>query len=159
MVLFERAHGMVQWDEDLLINGRSSLETLVRVVQELGKGQPAMHNRSKSCKFFILNWTGCCLIAVPVGENYNAFPCRFALYNGFWGLRCVRMLANMFLKNNLELLSLCNHSTGLSRQFSKIWLNLYRKRCHSRRPNRRTNHVIAGVEGVRMHFVHEIKKP
>ena len=35
VVLFER--GTVQWDEDLLINGRASLETLVRVGMGIGK--------------------------------------------------------------------------------------------------------------------------
>lgn len=30
--------GAVEWDEDLLINGRASLETLVRVGMGLGKG-------------------------------------------------------------------------------------------------------------------------
>ena len=30
--------GAVQWDEDLLINGRSALETLVRVGMGIGKG-------------------------------------------------------------------------------------------------------------------------
>jgi len=35
VVLFER--GTVQWDEDLLINGKASLETLVRVGMGIGK--------------------------------------------------------------------------------------------------------------------------
>lgn len=35
VVLFER--GVVQWDEDLLVNGRVSLETLVRVGMGIGK--------------------------------------------------------------------------------------------------------------------------
>lgn len=35
VVLFER--GVVEWDEDLLINGRASLETLVRVGMGIGK--------------------------------------------------------------------------------------------------------------------------
>ena len=35
VVLFER--GVVQWDEDLLINGRARLETLVRVGMGIGK--------------------------------------------------------------------------------------------------------------------------
>jgi len=35
VVLFER--GVVQWDEDLLINGKASLETLVRVGMGIGK--------------------------------------------------------------------------------------------------------------------------
>ncbi|KAL0953106.1 hypothetical protein HGRIS_004377 [Hohenbuehelia grisea] len=42
VVLFEK--GTVQWDEDLLINGRASLETLVRVGMGIGTGrkpQPA----------------------------------------------------------------------------------------------------------------------
>lgn len=30
--------GVVEWDEDLLINGRASLETLVRVGMGLGNG-------------------------------------------------------------------------------------------------------------------------
>ena len=37
MVLFER--GKVQWDEDLLINGRAALETLVRVGMGIGRGR------------------------------------------------------------------------------------------------------------------------
>ena len=37
MVLFEK--GMVQWDEDLLINGRAALETLVRVGTGIGRGR------------------------------------------------------------------------------------------------------------------------
>lgn len=36
MLLFEK--GAVTWDEDLLINGRASLETLVRVGMGLGMG-------------------------------------------------------------------------------------------------------------------------
>lgn len=36
VVLFER--GRVTWDEDLLINGRACLETLVRVGMGIGKG-------------------------------------------------------------------------------------------------------------------------
>lgn len=35
VVLFEK--GMVQWDEDLVINGRASLETLVRVGMGIGR--------------------------------------------------------------------------------------------------------------------------
>lgn len=35
VLLFER--GVVEWDEDLLVNGRASLETLVRVGMGLGK--------------------------------------------------------------------------------------------------------------------------
>ena len=35
VVLFER--GVVEWDEDLLINGRACLETLVRVGMGIGK--------------------------------------------------------------------------------------------------------------------------
>lgn len=35
VVLFEK--GVVQWDEDLLINGRASLETLVRVGMGVGR--------------------------------------------------------------------------------------------------------------------------
>jgi phosphatidylserine decarboxylase len=34
ILLFEK--GVVEWDEDLLINGRSSLETLVRVGMGIG---------------------------------------------------------------------------------------------------------------------------
>jgi phosphatidylserine decarboxylase len=34
--LFEK--GVVEWDEDLLINGRASLETLVRVGMGIGRG-------------------------------------------------------------------------------------------------------------------------
>lgn len=37
VVLFEK--GMVQWDEDLLINGRASLETLVQVGMGIGRGR------------------------------------------------------------------------------------------------------------------------
>ena len=37
VVLFEK--GMVQWDEDLLINGRAALETLVRVGSGIGRGR------------------------------------------------------------------------------------------------------------------------
>lgn len=36
MLLFEK--GVLKWDEDLLINGRASLETLVRVGMGLGSG-------------------------------------------------------------------------------------------------------------------------
>jgi phosphatidylserine decarboxylase len=36
VLLFEK--GVVEWDEDLLINGRASLETLVRVGMGLGTG-------------------------------------------------------------------------------------------------------------------------
>lgn len=36
VVLFEK--GTVQWDEDLLINGWASLETLVRVGMGIGNG-------------------------------------------------------------------------------------------------------------------------
>lgn len=38
-MLFEK--GTVEWDEDLLINGRASLETLVRVGMGIGKGTRA----------------------------------------------------------------------------------------------------------------------
>ncbi|EJD45982.1 hypothetical protein AURDEDRAFT_113883 [Auricularia subglabra TFB-10046 SS5] len=37
VLLFEK--GTVEWDEDLLINGRASLETLVRVGMRVGKGR------------------------------------------------------------------------------------------------------------------------
>jgi phosphatidylserine decarboxylase len=37
VMLFEK--GMVEWDEDLLINGRASLETLVRVQVGTGIGR------------------------------------------------------------------------------------------------------------------------
>jgi phosphatidylserine decarboxylase len=37
VILFEK--GMVQWDEDLLINGRAALETLVRVGMGIGRGR------------------------------------------------------------------------------------------------------------------------
>jgi phosphatidylserine decarboxylase len=37
VVLFEK--GKVTWDEDLLINGRASLETLVRVGMGIGQGR------------------------------------------------------------------------------------------------------------------------
>lgn len=36
MLLFEK--GAVTWDEDLLVNGRASLETLVRVGMGIGVG-------------------------------------------------------------------------------------------------------------------------
>jgi hypothetical protein len=36
VILFER--GALEWDEDLLLNGRASLETLVRVNSGLGRG-------------------------------------------------------------------------------------------------------------------------
>lgn len=39
VMLFEK--GTVEWDEDLLINGRASLETLVRVGMGIGKGTRA----------------------------------------------------------------------------------------------------------------------
>ena len=35
VVLFEK--GVVEWDEDLLINGRACLETLVRVGMGIGR--------------------------------------------------------------------------------------------------------------------------
>lgn len=35
MVLFER--GAVEWDEDLVVNGRAALETLVRVGMGIGR--------------------------------------------------------------------------------------------------------------------------
>ncbi|PPQ93553.1 hypothetical protein CVT25_005520, partial [Psilocybe cyanescens] len=38
VILFEK--GRVEWDEDLLINGRASLETLVRVGMGIGRGKP-----------------------------------------------------------------------------------------------------------------------
>lgn len=37
VILFEK--GTVQWDEDLLINSRASLETLVRVGMHIGKAR------------------------------------------------------------------------------------------------------------------------
>ena len=37
MLLFEK--GMVQWDEDLLINGCAVFETLVRVGMGIGRGR------------------------------------------------------------------------------------------------------------------------
>lgn len=37
VLLFEK--GVVQWDKDLLINGRASLETLVRVGMRVGKAR------------------------------------------------------------------------------------------------------------------------
>lgn len=40
VLLFEK--GAVQWDEDLLINGRASLETLVRVGMRVGKARSAV---------------------------------------------------------------------------------------------------------------------
>lgn len=49
MLLFEK--GAVEWDEDLLINGRSSLETLVRVGMGIGrsvKGRRPATSRTKS---------------------------------------------------------------------------------------------------------------
>ena len=36
-MIFEK--GMVEWDEDLLINSRACLETLVRVGMGLGRGK------------------------------------------------------------------------------------------------------------------------
>jgi phosphatidylserine decarboxylase len=36
VILFEK--GVVEWDEDLLVNGRASLETLVRVGMGIGTG-------------------------------------------------------------------------------------------------------------------------
>ena len=36
VLLFEK--GVLEWDEDLLINGRASLETLVRVGMGIGRG-------------------------------------------------------------------------------------------------------------------------
>lgn len=35
MVLFEK--GAVEWDEDLVVNGRAALETLVRVGMGIGR--------------------------------------------------------------------------------------------------------------------------
>ena len=37
VLLFEK--GVVEWDEDLLLNGRSSLETLVRVGMGIGRSR------------------------------------------------------------------------------------------------------------------------
>ena len=37
MIFFEK--GMVQWDEDLLINGRAAFETLVQVGMGVGRGR------------------------------------------------------------------------------------------------------------------------
>ena len=37
VLLFER--GVVEWDEDLLVNGRASLETLVRVGMGIGRAR------------------------------------------------------------------------------------------------------------------------
>ena len=39
VLLFEK--GVLQWDEDLLINGRASLETLVRVGMHIGRARSA----------------------------------------------------------------------------------------------------------------------
>ena len=39
VILFEK--GMVEWDEDLLINGRASLETLVLVGMGIGRRRTA----------------------------------------------------------------------------------------------------------------------
>lgn len=45
VLLFEK--GMVEWDEDLLINGRASLETLVRVGMGVGRSRrSASHSPS-----------------------------------------------------------------------------------------------------------------
>ena len=41
VVLFEK--GVVEWDEDLLINGRASLETLVRVGMGVGRRSTGHH--------------------------------------------------------------------------------------------------------------------
>ena len=46
MVLFEK--GAVEWDEDLLINGRASLETLVRVGMGVGRKGRRHPSRSPS---------------------------------------------------------------------------------------------------------------
>jgi len=40
VVLFER--GVVEWDEDLLIDGRAGLETLVKVGMGIGKSDARM---------------------------------------------------------------------------------------------------------------------
>ena len=45
VVLFEK--GMVQWDEDLVINGRASLETLVRVGMGIGHARRSLSMSSK----------------------------------------------------------------------------------------------------------------
>jgi phosphatidylserine decarboxylase len=46
VLLFEK--GVVQWDEDLLINGRASLETLVRMGMGIGKSlRPASPRAGK----------------------------------------------------------------------------------------------------------------
>lgn len=46
MCLFEK--GVVQWDEDLLINGRASLETLVRVGMGIGVARKASNSSNSS---------------------------------------------------------------------------------------------------------------
>jgi phosphatidylserine decarboxylase len=40
VILFEK--GFVEWDDDLLDNGRASLETLVRVGMGIGRGQKSI---------------------------------------------------------------------------------------------------------------------
>lgn len=46
MVLFEK--GVVEWDEDLLVNGRACLETLVRVGMGIGRSRRASSASSSS---------------------------------------------------------------------------------------------------------------
>ncbi len=43
MVLFEK--GVVEWDEDLLVNGRACLETLVRVGMGIGRSRRASQSQ------------------------------------------------------------------------------------------------------------------
>ena len=45
VVLFEK--GVVEWDEDLLINGRASLETLVRVGMGVGRRSTGLGKPSR----------------------------------------------------------------------------------------------------------------
>jgi hypothetical protein len=69
VVLFEK--GVVEWDEDLLVNGRAALETLVRVRMGVGRRQhvhvhpaiarkasPLSHSRSNSRPRSDREWNG-----------------------------------------------------------------------------------------------------
>ena len=46
VLLFEK--GVFEWDEDLLINGRSSLETLVRAGMGIGRSRRVFFNTTTS---------------------------------------------------------------------------------------------------------------
>jgi phosphatidylserine decarboxylase len=45
VLLFEK--GTVEWDEDLILNGKATLETLVRVGMGVGRGRPHSHGARK----------------------------------------------------------------------------------------------------------------